>query len=163
MKISARVRTLETPQTNSRTGKIQKDIEGTPVYTQYLVLTTDQHYQMVRHMKEYIDRIVDAITEFGVDEFAVLSGVDYNTRKQINSEPRAYSWADRLQMVIDRLNDKSGKDFTVGIVDAYNQVVGAVYRQNDSTPQYIEHVRIEIIHPDTAKLKNILNPDLFEI
>lgn len=161
MKIACKTRKFDTPQTTIK-GKILKNIEGEPVYTEYLVLSSNKYQDVCHHMRKELNKVLEAIEAVGVSEFENITGIKLNQKSQIDNEPVPYTFMERVDMVYARINDK-GKDITSGIVDQFNHVVGKTQRAIGSDNAYIEKCRINIVDPDSQRIGNILNPDLFEI
>lgn len=157
MKLVAETRRLKTPQ-SSVSGRVRKNINGEPVYTEYLKLTPTKRFDTVQHMRRYIDNI----SNFNDYQFEILaSKIDFEAKTQIDNEPVAYTFLQRLEIVIERL--QSDNDLTMGIIDMYNHVVCKTLRALEFPANELEKARIVIEDPELRRMRNMLNPDLFEL
>tara|TARA_R110000851_G_scaffold211412_6_gene363997 strand:+ start:3533 stop:4006 length:474 start_codon:yes stop_codon:yes gene_type:complete len=155
MKLTCETRQLQTPQTTSN-GKVRTNVINQPIYTVYLKLTPYQLAEVKQHMSRYIT----IISEFTDTEFAMITDhIDLNAKTQIDNEPTAYNYLERLQMVLDRL-DKTD-DMTTGIIDMYNNVVCKTLRVLNFDVTTIKKARVEIEDPVLSLMRGKLNPDLF--
>lgn len=155
MKLVCRTARLATPQTTQR-GAVRKNINGEPIYTEYLRLSADREQDVRQHMRYFID----IISDFSDEEFSILTDkVDISEKTQIDNEPKAYSFLERLDFVLKRL--ESTDDLTTGIIDMYNHVIGKTMNALDFEPFSIESARIKIEDPDTRRMRNKLDPVMF--
>lgn len=160
MKLTARIRKLPTPLTN-RHGRPLTNAAGEPLHTQYIEVSADKHFALIRHMRNWMDKIALGMTEMGIEDFAEGAGIDVDMRSQINNEPRAYSWIERFEIVYERLQDNHSKQMSTGIIDMYNMVVCSVYLHSGFPNDLLEYIRVDLEDPALGKLRSYLNPDLF--
>ena len=157
MKLTTETRRLKTPQ-ETRGGKVRKNIAGEPVFTEYLKLTPSQYQDLKQHMKQYIN----VISNFDDSQFGILNDrIDLTEKTQIDNEPIAYSYLERLQIVLDRLD--TNDDMTTGVIDMYNHVVCKTLRALDFPQSEIEDARVTIEDPEIRRMRNALNPRLFQL
>ena len=155
MKLTVNTRKLSTPQTTAN-GKVRTNIENMPIYTTYLKLTP---YQLAA-LKEHMQRYIQIISNFSDEEVAVLTNsIELAAKSQIDNEPRAYSYLERLQIVLDRLEKMD--DMTTGIIDMYNHVVCKTLRVLNFDAVSINKARIEIEDPVVGLMRGKLDPNLF--
>ena len=155
MKLTCDTRQLGTPQTTTN-GRARTNISGKPIYTTYLKLTP---YQLAS-LKEHMQRYIQIISDFTDQEFAVLTDrIDLSLKTQIDNEPIAYNYLERLQIVLDRLDTMD--DMTTGIIDMYNQVVCKTLRVLDFDVASIARARVDIEDPTVSLMRSKLDPRLF--
>lgn len=161
MRITANLRTRPTPQTD-RLGRALTDITGEPVYTRYLSIGADRRFQIQQHMRLYLEPLARAMREMGIDDFASGAGIDLQRSRQIDHEPRSYTWLDRFEMVYERLTQLAHQDLTQGIIDQYNSITGEFYRNMGAPADQLEHIRIQVEPWNQGRVRSYLSPDLFD-
>lgn len=166
MQISVRTRTLGTPQTNSRTGKVLTNILGEPVFTQYIKGAETQE-RIRAHMIRYLKDVIPLWQTKDSDElFALHACIDIDEKKQLNNDPFPRSWSDRIALVKTYLwagERNYSNDLTTGVVDDFNTIIGQLYSNTGATPSQIDEMRIQLNDYDTQVFRNQLNPELFKL
>lgn len=147
MKIHTNLRTLDTPQTNKK-GTPLKNLIGQDIYTTYLDLSKRDEILLKQFMHENIVTIISSISILGRNEFEAGTGVSLNRKKQIDDEPKAYSWVERAEFVYNRTKDSERSQLTMGIIDMYNHVVGSTHRKIN-TNEFLEDIRVSVNEDDT--------------
>lgn len=160
MRITARLRTLDTPQTD-RNGNPLKGRNGSPLYTQYVQCSDMKQIQMKEHMRKELTKLAKAIEELGEPMFEAGCGVSLHTKFRNNEEPKPYSYLDRLEMVYKRSLDPK-KQVTMGIIDMFNSVIKDTYKGLGCDLAEISERSIIIDDIDEAAVKHQVFTALFK-
>jgi hypothetical protein len=142
MKFVANQKKLNTPQ-KTASGKTRVNIAGEPIYTTYLGMVPSEELKLRMKMRKEVDIVFAAQKQMNKMDFCMALGFNTLSKKQIDNEPKAYNWEQRLAIVDERLKD-NGKQLTMGIIDMYNNVVGSMYRGLGYDNDTLNKKRIDI-------------------
>lgn len=160
MRITARLRTLDTPQTD-RYGKPLKGRNGSPLYTQYVQCSDMKQIQMKEHMRKELTKLVRAIEELGEPIFEAGANLDLHIKERNNEEPKPYSYMERLEMVYKR-SLETNKQVTMGIIDMYNYVIKKTYKGLGCDLNEISERSLIVDDIDCARVKHQVFTALFK-
>jgi len=160
MRITAKLRTLDTPQMN-KNGTAKKNQWGHDLYTKYVQCSDMKQIQLKEHMRQELFKIKKAIEDLGDDFFMAATGIDLHEKKQINDEPIKYTYMERLNMVYDRSLELT-KQPTMGIIDMFNECIKKVYKGLGADITEIAERTIVIDDPDIAAARHAVFTKFFE-